>query len=88
MPITTVLVDGNFISFVVGFWIAISVIISPALDGISTWYMHNFPGVDNGFTSSRLAGFRLGACPINIFNGLTELASHGSFAAICPFNIE
>ena len=34
-PITTELVDGNFISVVVGFCIAISVTTSPDLDGIS-----------------------------------------------------
>jgi hypothetical protein len=42
-PMTTELVDGSFISVVVGFCIAISVTTSPALEEISTWYMHIFP---------------------------------------------
>jgi hypothetical protein len=58
------------------------VITSPGLEGMSTWYMHNFPGVDNGFTNSSSAGVRFGAWHINIFSGLVLLVSHGSFAAI------
>lgn len=58
-PITIELVDGNFISVVVGFCIAISVTTSPALEGISTWYMHIFPGVDNGLTNSSSAAVDL-----------------------------
>jgi hypothetical protein len=53
-PMTTELVAGNFISFVVGFCIAMSVITSPGLEGMSTWYMHSFPGVDNGLTNQAL----------------------------------
>ena len=69
-PITIELVDGSFISVVVGFCIAMSVTISPALEGISAWYMHIFPGVDNGFTNSCSAGVRFGAWPINTLSGL------------------
>jgi hypothetical protein len=46
-PITTVVVGCSFISLDVGFCIAISVITSPGLEGMSTWYMHSFPGVDS-----------------------------------------
>ena len=51
-PITTVLAGGSVIVFPVGFCIAISVIGFPGLEFTSTWYMHNLPGLDNGFTNS------------------------------------